>query len=129
MQERRQDRPRQLDSGRLYRAALQGTWQVPAAAGRFKVTGAVGLEDAHHGDVRSGSTFDEVRVTQFRVPLPIARAFRGSLQDLLRADAQSLCRLDEANQQGLRKDLLALIGRMNRAEDGTMVVRASISRS
>jgi hypothetical protein len=30
--------------------------------------------------------------------------------------------LDEANQQGLRNDLLALIGRMNRAEDGTMVV-------
>jgi ubiquinone/menaquinone biosynthesis C-methylase UbiE len=30
--------------------------------------------------------------------------------------------LDEANQQGLRDDLLALIRRMNRAEDGTMVV-------
>ncbi|HXQ08310.1 MAG TPA: SAM-dependent methyltransferase, partial [Bradyrhizobium sp.] len=28
----------------------------------------------------------------------------------------------EANQQGLRDDLLALIRRMNRAEDGTMVV-------
>jgi ubiquinone/menaquinone biosynthesis C-methylase UbiE len=30
--------------------------------------------------------------------------------------------LDEANQQGLSNDLLALIGRMNRADDGTMVV-------
>jgi hypothetical protein len=30
--------------------------------------------------------------------------------------------LDEANQRGLRDDLLALIGSMNRAEDGTMVV-------
>ena len=30
--------------------------------------------------------------------------------------------LDAANQQGLQDDLLALIGRMNRAEDGTMVV-------
>ncbi len=30
--------------------------------------------------------------------------------------------LDAANQQGLRNDLMALIGRMNRAEDGTMVV-------
>jgi ubiquinone/menaquinone biosynthesis C-methylase UbiE len=30
--------------------------------------------------------------------------------------------LDAANQQGLRDDLLALIGRMNRAEDGTMIV-------
>ncbi len=30
--------------------------------------------------------------------------------------------LDAAGQQGLQNDLLALIGRMNRAEDGTMVV-------
>ena len=30
--------------------------------------------------------------------------------------------LDEAGQRGLSNDLLALIGRMNRAEDGTMVV-------
>jgi ubiquinone/menaquinone biosynthesis C-methylase UbiE len=30
--------------------------------------------------------------------------------------------LDEAGRQGLGKDLLALIGQMNRAEDGTMVV-------
>ena len=30
--------------------------------------------------------------------------------------------LDDARQQELRSDLLALIGRMNRAEDGTMVV-------
>jgi hypothetical protein len=30
--------------------------------------------------------------------------------------------LDAANQQGLRNDLLALIARMNRADDGTMIV-------
>jgi hypothetical protein len=30
--------------------------------------------------------------------------------------------LDDAGQRGLNDDLLALIGRMNRAEDGTMVV-------
>lgn len=30
--------------------------------------------------------------------------------------------LDAANQQGLRNDLLALIGKMNRADDGTVVV-------
>ena len=30
--------------------------------------------------------------------------------------------LDEGAQQGLRSDMLALIGKMNRAEDGTMVV-------
>jgi ubiquinone/menaquinone biosynthesis C-methylase UbiE len=32
--------------------------------------------------------------------------------------------LDETRQQDLRNDLLALIARMNRAEDGTMVVRS-----
>jgi hypothetical protein len=30
--------------------------------------------------------------------------------------------LDSSNQQALRNDLLALIGRMNGADDGTMVV-------
>jgi hypothetical protein len=30
--------------------------------------------------------------------------------------------LDAGGQSGLRGDLLALIGKMNRAEDGTMVV-------
>jgi hypothetical protein len=30
--------------------------------------------------------------------------------------------LDEAGQQGLRNDVLALIAAMNRAEDGTMIV-------
>ena len=30
--------------------------------------------------------------------------------------------LDEAGQRGLATDLIALIGKMNRAEDGTMVV-------
>ena len=30
--------------------------------------------------------------------------------------------LDEVNQRGLGNDLLALIGRMNRADDGTMVL-------
>jgi hypothetical protein len=32
--------------------------------------------------------------------------------------------LDATNQQALRNDLLALIARMNRADDGTMVVPA-----
>jgi hypothetical protein len=30
--------------------------------------------------------------------------------------------LDAASQQGLRSDLLALVGKLNRADDGTMVV-------
>jgi hypothetical protein len=35
---------------------------------------------------------------------------------------QALAALDIAKQRGLINDLLALVGRMNRAEDGTMVV-------
>jgi len=35
---------------------------------------------------------------------------------------QALAALDVAKQRGLINDLLALVGRMNRAEDGTMVV-------
>jgi hypothetical protein len=30
--------------------------------------------------------------------------------------------LDEVNQRGLRNDLLALIGKLNRAHDGTMIL-------
>ena len=44
--------------------------------------------------------------------------FRNYYGPMLKAFAA----LDAANQQGLRDDLLALIGRMNRAEDGTMIV-------
>src|SRR5216684_477999 len=115
MQERRQDRLGQLDAGRLYRAALQGAWQVPAAAGRFEVAAAVGLEGAYQRDVRSGGTFHQGRVTQFRVPLPIARAFRRNLQELLRADAESLCRARRGEPAGIKK-------RSARADHGTMVV-------
>ncbi len=66
-----------------------------------KSGGKIGL--ANWTDVRSGGNFREVRVTQFRVPLPIARTFRGSLQDLLRADAQSLCRPRRGEPAGLKK--------------------------
>ena len=37
MPERRQDRPRQLDAGRFYRAAVQDARKIPAAAGRCEV--------------------------------------------------------------------------------------------
>jgi SAM-dependent methyltransferase len=55
---------------------------------------------------------------RYRSPEHFVEIFRTYYGPTLRAFAA----LDEANQQGLRKDLLALIGRMNRAEDGTMVV-------
>ena len=52
VQQRRQDRPRQLDAGRLHRPAVQDARQAPAAAGRREVAGAVGHAGAHHGAVR-----------------------------------------------------------------------------
>jgi ubiquinone/menaquinone biosynthesis C-methylase UbiE len=55
---------------------------------------------------------------RYRSPEHFVEIFRNFYGPTLKAfDA-----LDAANQQGLRDDLLALIGRMNRAEDGTMVV-------
>ena len=55
---------------------------------------------------------------RYRSPEHFVEVFRTYYGPTLKAFAA----LDEANQQGLRKDLLALIGRMNRVEDGTMVV-------
>jgi SAM-dependent methyltransferase len=62
----------------------------------------------------------ESRVFAFRYRSPehFVEIFRTYYGPTLKAFAA----LDEANQQGLRNDVLALIRRMNRAEDGTMVV-------
>ena len=55
---------------------------------------------------------------RYRSPEHFVEVFKSYYGPTLKAFAA----LDEANQQGLRDDLLALIRRMNRAEDGTMVV-------
>jgi ubiquinone/menaquinone biosynthesis C-methylase UbiE len=57
-------------------------------------------------------------VFRYRSPEHFLEVFRNYYGPMLKAFAA----LDAANQQGLKNDLLALIGRMNRAEDGTMVV-------
>jgi ubiquinone/menaquinone biosynthesis C-methylase UbiE len=57
-------------------------------------------------------------VFRYRSPEHFLEIFRNYYGPTLKAFAA----LDAANQQGLRDDLLALIGRLNRAEDGTMVV-------
>jgi ubiquinone/menaquinone biosynthesis C-methylase UbiE len=57
-------------------------------------------------------------VFRYRSPEHFVDIFRNYYGPMLKAFSA----LDETNQQGLRNDLLALIGRMNRAEDGTMVV-------
>ncbi|MDB5513957.1 MAG: SAM-dependent methyltransferase [Tardiphaga sp.] len=55
---------------------------------------------------------------RYRSPEHFLEIFKNYYGPMLKAFAA----LDETNQRGLRDDLLALIGRMNRAEDGTMVV-------
>ena len=57
-------------------------------------------------------------VFRYRSPEHFLEIFKNYYGPMLKAFAA----LDAANQQGLRDDLLALIGRLNRAEDGTMVV-------
>ncbi len=91
LQERRQDRPGQLDAGRLHRPAFQDAGQVPAAAGGREITRALGHAVAHHRDVRGGGRLDQGRAPPFHVPLSLARAFPGDIQELLRPDAESLC--------------------------------------
>lgn len=55
---------------------------------------------------------------RYRSPEHFLEVFRNYYGPMLKAFAA----LDAANQQGLRNDLLALISRMNRTEDGTVVV-------
>jgi ubiquinone/menaquinone biosynthesis C-methylase UbiE len=55
---------------------------------------------------------------RYRSPEHFLHIFKSYYGPILKAFAA----LDEASQRGLRDDLLALIGSMNRAEDGTMVV-------
>src|SRR5258707_13805067 len=57
-------------------------------------------------------------VFRYRSPEHFLEIFKNYYGPMLKAFAA----LDAANQQGFRNDLLALIGRMNRAKDGTMVV-------
>jgi SAM-dependent methyltransferase len=55
---------------------------------------------------------------RYRSPGHFLEVFRNYYGPMLKAFAA----LDATNQQGLRNDLLVLIARMNRAEDGTMIV-------
>jgi ubiquinone/menaquinone biosynthesis C-methylase UbiE len=71
-----------------------------------------------------GATAASIRVEprhfmfRYRSPEHFVEVFRTYYGPTLKAFAA----LDDAGQRGLNDDLLALIGRMNRAEDGTMVV-------
>ena len=55
---------------------------------------------------------------RYRSPEHFLGIFKSYYGPMLKAFAA----LDEANQQKLHQDLMALIGTLNRANDGTMVV-------
>jgi hypothetical protein len=57
-------------------------------------------------------------VFRYRSPEHFLDVFKTYYGPMLKAFAA----LDGAGQQGLRRDLLALIGTMNRADDGSMVL-------
>jgi ubiquinone/menaquinone biosynthesis C-methylase UbiE len=71
-----------------------------------------------------GTTAASIRVEKrnfafrYRSPEHFLDVFKSYYGPMLKAFAA----LDTANQNALRDDLLALIGKMNRADDGTMVV-------
>ena len=123
LQIRRQDRSRKLDAGRLYRTNVQDTWQIHAASGRRKIARALG----HARTSRSkcsvppqSSIQTEPRNFNFRYRsaehfLDVFRTYYGPV-------LKAFAALDEAKQDGLKDDLHALIARMNKANDGTMVV-------
>ena len=71
--------------------------------------------DAGASTIRAESRLFNFR---YRSPQHFLEIFKTYYGPMLKAFAA----LDAANQQRLRDDLLALIGRMNRAEDGTMIV-------
>ena len=119
----REDRPGQLDAGRIHRPALPDHRPVRPASGRTPVAGALGYagEDRPSSSVR---TPDPSRQGPGPSPSATARAdhwldvFRSYYGPVLKAFAA----LDPGGQAALAGDLLALIHRLNRSGDSTMVV-------
>ena len=72
LQARRQDRARQLDTGRLHRPVVQDAGQAPAATGRREIARAVGHARTSQRNVRRTGVGDRSRAAHVRVPLSLA---------------------------------------------------------
>jgi len=94
----------QLDAGRFHRAALQGClgkYLPPPAGSKSPLLWG---SRAHIGEMFGAAALSiRTESRHLRVPLPIARALRGSFQELLRADAESLCGARRGEPAGIRK--------------------------
>ena len=73
-----------------------------AAAARRQVAGAVGHAGADRRAVRAARDLDRVGAAKLRVPLSLAGALAGGLQDLLRPGAQDLRRARTRGASGAR---------------------------
>ena len=99
LQARGQDRPRQLDAGRLHRPGLQDARQISAAARRRQIAGAVGHARAARRNVRRRRALDQGRVAPVQLPLSLAGAFPRRVQDLYGPVLKAFAALD-AGQAG-----------------------------
>ena len=125
---RRPDRPRGPHARGVHRPAVQDERPARPAAGRPRVADPVGHRGAaaravrrrHRGDPR------RTRDVVFRYPSP--EGLSRLLAPLLRADDEGVRGGRRGRPAALEADLLDLIARFNRADDGTMVVPASTSR-
>ena len=70
----------------------------------------------------AGAQLDQGRAALVQFSLPLAGALPRRVQDLLRPGAEGVRSARAGKQEELHNDLHALIVRMNRAGDGTMVV-------
>ena len=121
LQAGRPDRSRQLDARRLHRPAVQDDRQAHAAAGRREVAGAVGHARAARRAVRRVPAAIETQprnfVFRYRSAQHWIEVFRTYYGPMLKAFAALPRRRSRPS-----RDIIALIARMNRSGDGTMVV-------
>ena len=116
------DRARQLDAGRLHRPGVQDARQASAAAAGAKSPAMWGTRarltemfDAGAASIKAESRLFNFRYRSAEHFLDVFKTFYGPV-------LKAFAALEPAKQEELHNDLHALIVRMNRATNGSMVV-------